>query len=124
METHAQKETPLFVVPVGAAIGGISRGDEGGGGGGGGDVGRKAGPPASRWDCKSHMNPEMAAAAGDSGFGPKCERGKCGLWTVNCDGERRTTTLRRRRLRLAHHLFSSLLYFRFLRFPQICKFGV
>ena len=41
METHAQKETTLFVVPVGAAIGGISRGDEGGGGGGGGGCGEE-----------------------------------------------------------------------------------
>ena len=31
----------------------------------------------------------------------------------DCDGQR-----------LAHHLFSSLLYFRFLRFPQICKLSV
>ena len=47
---------------------------------------------ASRWDCRSHMKPEMAAAAGDCGFGPKCERGKGGIWTANderrhCYGE-------------------------------------
>ena len=42
------------------------------------------------------------------------------------DFGRRTATANdeRRRLRLAHLLFSSLLYFRFLRLPQICKFGV
>ena len=37
METPAQKGLPLFVVSVGAAIGGMGRGDGGGGG-------RKAGP--------------------------------------------------------------------------------
>ena len=51
-------------------------------------------PAASRWDCGSHMNPEMAAAAGDGGFGPKCERGKGGLWTVSL--RRRTVNDERR----------------------------
>ena len=36
------------------------------------------------------MNPE--AAAGDGGFGPKCERGNGGLWTANGVGKRRTAT--------------------------------
>ena len=35
------------------------------------------------------MNPEMAAAAGDGGFGPKCEGGNDKLWTATTDNERR-----------------------------------
>ena len=62
---------------------------------GGGRQGRR--PATSWWDCRSHMNSEMAVAAGDCGFGLKCERGKDELWTAN--NERQTATLRRRRLR-------------------------
>ena len=66
---------------------------------------------------------EKAAGGGGGGGGVRRDRRRGGGEEIadtatattesDCDGPR-----------LAHHLFSSLLYFRFLRFPQICKFGV
>ena len=38
------------------------------------------------------MKSEMAAAAGDDGFGPTNEWGNDRLWTANGDGERRWRT--------------------------------
>ena len=46
LEKKSQKEFSWFVVPVGAATGGILQ--RGWGGGGGGGWGRKVGPPASQ----------------------------------------------------------------------------
>ena len=72
------------------------------------------------------MMSEIAAAAGDGGFGPTSERGNGRRWTatVNGDGDATTTTLRRRRLRLAFLLIYSLLQIVSCDFPQICKIVV
>ena len=45
-----------------------------GGGGGGGGEDRAASPAAARLDRRAHMISELAAAAGDWGFGPTSER--------------------------------------------------
>ena len=105
----AQKQLPLLVVLVCS--------DRGGGG-------RKTGPPAARWDQRSHMMSEIAATAGDGGFGPTSERGNDGLWTANRDGDSATATLRRQRPRLAFLLISSLLRIVSCDFPQIYKIAV
>ena len=67
-------------LPTGGGGGGVW-----GGGGGGED--RATSPAAARLDRRAHMISELAAAAGDWGFGPTSERWAGGHWTANDDGD-------------------------------------
>ena len=82
------KYSVLFLVPgcFWAGGGGGFQFAAGGGGGGGGED-RVAWPAAARWDRRSHMMSEIAAVAGDCGFGLTSKGWADGCWTVNGDGD-------------------------------------
>ena len=80
-----------------------------GGGGGGGGGGEQRSPPKGEKRSSTGWGGRHRRRGG----GEEIVDTAMATSESNCDSPR-----------LAHHLFSSLIYFRFLRFPQICKFGV